>query len=80
MIHNLCSTQCLSSLVELYASHNELTDSQQLFCLKPLINLMVVDLSFNIVSSRADYRSFSLYHLPFIKSLDGCPVVSLELF
>ena len=73
----VCARQCLSSLVELYASHNVLTDSRQLLCLKPLINLVVVDLSFNIVSSKADYRSFALYHLPCIKALDGCPVVSL---
>lgn len=67
--------QGLSSLVELYASCNELTDIRQIFCLKSLMSLMVVDLSYNPISFSDNYRPFSLYHLSFIRALDGQPVV-----
>ena len=73
-----CPLQSLSLLVELYASCNKVTDTRQLFSLKPLLNLVTVDLSFNPLSTAANYRAFALYHLSFIRALDGQPVVSIS--
>lgn len=78
-ITSLAFLKSTSSLIELYASCNNLADTRQLFHLKPLIALSVVDLSHNPLNSTADYRQFALYHLSFIKALDGQSVGSSEL-
>lgn len=75
--YGMILVQDLSSLIELYASANQISDIRQLFCLKSMTNLTVMDFSYNPISSSSGYRPFTLYHLSFIRALDGQPVVSL---
>lgn len=62
--------------MELYASCNVVSDLRQMLCLKQLVHLAIVDLTFNPITFTADYRLFSIYHLSFIKALDAEPIVS----
>ena len=63
--------------MELYASINAVSEIRQLFCLKSLLHLVVVDFTHNPIASTANYRMFAIYHLSFIRALDAQPVVSL---
>lgn len=74
---SLFSPQHLSSLTELYASSNLISTTRELFHLKPLPHLAVLDLSHNPLTTLCDnYRAFAVYHLAPLKSLDGLPIVS----
>lgn len=68
--------QQLTSLMELYISANIITNLRELFSLKCLCSLIVLDLTFNPVVSMDTYRPFVIFHLPFLKALDGRPIVS----
>ena len=70
--------QHLSSLTELYASSNLISTTRELFHLKPLPHLAVLDLSQNPLTTLCEnYRAFAVYHLAPLKSLDGLPIVSV---
>jgi hypothetical protein len=64
--------------MELYVSANAVVNLRELFSLKSLSCLVVLDLMFNPVVSINTYRSFVIFHLPFLKALDGRPIVSVE--
>lgn len=64
--------------MELYISANNINNQRELFYLKSLCCLIVLDLTFNPVATMESYRSFAVFHLPFLKALDGRPIVSME--
>ena len=68
--------QQLTSLMELYVSANVVSNLRELFSLKSLACLVVLDLSLNPVARKDTYRSFVVYHLSFLKALDGRIIVS----
>lgn len=75
--------QQLTSLMELYVSANLVSNLRELFSLKSLGCLIVLDLSLNPVACHNTYRSFVVYHLSFLKALDGRTIVSgylMQLF
>ena len=63
--------------MELYVSANSLSSLRELFCLKSLSCLVVLDLTFNPVVSLHTYRPFVVFHLTFLKALDGRPIVCI---
>jgi Leucine-rich repeat (LRR) protein len=69
------STNKQSFLIEFYASYNQIKNLRDIFHLKHLNALLILDLYGNPISSEANrhhyYRLFSVYHLKMIKSLDG---------
>jgi Leucine-rich repeat (LRR) protein len=60
-----------TSLIEFYASFNQLKNLRDVFHLKNVTNLTLCDLSGNPISKNAKYRLFIIYHLKNLKSLDG---------
>jgi Leucine-rich repeat (LRR) protein len=61
----------LTSLMELYVSFNKIRTLRDVFNLKPLNSLIILDLWANDMCEEAKYRSFVIYNLRFLKSLDG---------
>ena len=51
---------------------------RQLFVLKALTSLLVLDLTFNPVTAAETYRLFVIFHFHSLKALDGCTVVSVS--
>jgi len=70
-IDSLDSFQALQNLVELYLSNNLIEDVRAVLKLKPLVKLIVLDLSGNPACSSMDYRLYTLFHLRRLKVLDG---------
>ncbi|XP_072193456.1 leucine-rich repeat-containing protein 9 [Excalfactoria chinensis] len=67
------------SLIELYISNNCISTSQEIYHLKGLTNLIILDMSGNrIVWKQDNYRLFVLFHLPFLQALDGISVEPAE--
>lgn len=73
----------LPALVELYASFNRIGNQREIFNLKPLNGLVVLDLSSNpmceLQETPKKYRLFVVYHLRNLKSLDGLSIESVEI-
>ena len=69
----------LPLLIELYASFNQLRQLRDIFDLKHLYNLAILDLAANPMCAESNYRLFAIYNLKFLKSLDGALVESSEL-
>lgn len=72
----------LPSIIELYASFNKLANQRELFHLKPLNGLVILDLSSNPMCQQEmpkKYRLFVIYHLRNLKSLDGLSIEPNEL-
>lgn len=65
--------------MELYVSGNNISKLRELFSLKALTCLIVLDLSLNPVVSMDTYRHFVVFHLTSLKALDGRPIVSINL-
>ena len=61
----------LTSLIELYASFNQIRNLRDIFHLKQLNSLLILDLWSNSMCSDPKYRLFLIYNLKFLKSLDG---------
>uniref|UniRef100_A0A8B9C9X5 Leucine rich repeat containing 9 n=1 Tax=Anser brachyrhynchus TaxID=132585 RepID=A0A8B9C9X5_9AVES len=60
------------SLIELYISNNCVSTNREMYHLKSLTNLIILDMSGNtIVWKQDNYRLFVLFHLPSLKALDG---------
>ena len=76
-LSNLQDLQHLTSLMELYLSANMVSSLRELFTFKSLCSLIVLDLTFNPVVTMDTYRPFVVFHLPFLKALDGRPIVSM---
>lgn len=68
----------LPSLIEFYASLNEIKNLREIFHLKVLNGLAVLDLCSNPMSNDSKYRLFLIYHLKNLKSLDGSPIEPSE--
>uniref|UniRef100_A0A8C2Y7E4 Leucine-rich repeat-containing protein 9-like n=1 Tax=Coturnix japonica TaxID=93934 RepID=A0A8C2Y7E4_COTJA len=63
------------ALIELYISNNCISMSQEIYHLKGLTKLIILDMSGNrIVWKQDNYRLFVLFHLPFLQALDGISV------
>ncbi|KAM7109352.1 LOW QUALITY PROTEIN: leucine-rich repeat-containing protein 9 [Ciconia maguari] len=59
------------SLIKLYISNNFVYTNQEIHHLKGLTNLIILDMSRNIVWKKGHYQLFVLFHLPSLKALDG---------
>jgi Leucine-rich repeat (LRR) protein len=75
-VASLAGIEACTSLVELYASNNRIASLDDILFLKPLDQLVIVDLSGNPIAAarprrRTEYRSFVVYQLRKLKILDG---------
>ncbi|XP_073494840.1 leucine-rich repeat-containing protein 9 isoform X2 [Phyllobates terribilis] len=78
-ISSLAGLQKASSLIELYLSHNQICNNQEIYHLKGLNNLVILDLYSNPISVNHDnYRLFVIFHLSSLKALDGSAVDPVE--
>ena len=68
----------LPSIIELYASFNQLKNLRDIYHLKTLNVLAVLDLWCNPMCKDSKYRLFVIYHLKNIKALDGNTIESGE--
>jgi len=60
-----------SALTELFVGNNKLLFLREVFYLKCLANLVILDMFGNSMSQVENYRLFVVYHLQNLKSLDG---------
>ncbi|OCT68507.1 leucine-rich repeat-containing protein 9 isoform X2 [Xenopus laevis] len=66
-------------LIELYLSNNCIGSNQEIYCLKGLNNLVILDMWGNpILLKHENYRLFVIFHLSAIKALDGVAVEASE--
>ncbi|XP_073427348.1 leucine-rich repeat-containing protein 9 isoform X2 [Dendrobates tinctorius] len=78
-IRSLTGLQKASSLIELYLSNNQICSNQEIYHLKGLNNLVILDLYSNPISVNHDnYRLFVIFHLSSLKALDGSAVDPVE--
>ncbi|TPX32417.1 hypothetical protein SmJEL517_g04464 [Synchytrium microbalum] len=68
----------MSSLLELYVANNDVEDLHNVFPLKELPRLIVLDLAGNAAALQSGYRLFSIFHLPRLKILDGSTITPVE--
>lgn len=66
--------------MELYISDNLVSSLRELFSLKSLTCLIVLDMTFNPVVFVENYRPFIVFHLTALKALDGRPIVSACMY
>jgi Leucine-rich repeat (LRR) protein len=66
-------------LIELYASFNHLDNLRDLFHLKGMQALTIVDFGANQMCLAGRYRQFVIYHLKSVKSLDGDTIEPFEI-
>lgn len=69
----------LPALVEFYASFNQLKNIRDVFHLKGLPSLAILDLWCNPMCADTKYRLFVIYHLKLLKSIDGSIIEPSEL-
>lgn len=69
----------LPNLIELYASFNKIKSIREVFHLKQLSSLLILDLWSNPMCVDPKYRLFLIYNLKSLKSLDGFLIESSEL-
>ncbi|XP_069806493.1 leucine-rich repeat-containing protein 9 isoform X1 [Dendropsophus ebraccatus] len=78
-ISSLAGLQKAHSLIELYLSNNQICNNQEIYHLKSLNNLVILDLYSNPISLKHDnYRLFVIFHLTPLKALDGSAVDPVE--
>lgn len=76
---SLAGLQNSQSLVELYIGNNHITNIREIFLLKQLPSLVILDMYGNPVTTEADnYRLFVVYHLKALKALDGVAIEAQE--
>ncbi|KAK3554466.1 hypothetical protein QTP70_023488 [Hemibagrus guttatus] len=74
-ISSLQGVQRLHFLFELYVSNNNISTSRDIYHLKTLSNLIILDLYGNPLTRTLDnYRAYVIFHLPSLKALDGTAV------
>ncbi|CAK8686447.1 unnamed protein product [Clavelina lepadiformis] len=66
------------SLVELYLGNNRVGNIREVFHLKALSSLVILDLHGNTVVQSDNYRLFVVYHIHSLKALDGNAIESNE--
>nr|CAB3263538.1 leucine-rich repeat-containing protein 9-like [Phallusia mammillata] len=64
----------INSIVELYIGNNRVSNIREIFHLKGLTSLVILDLYGNPVVQSDNYRLFIIYHLPYLKALDGSAI------
>uniref|UniRef100_H2Z1T9 Uncharacterized protein n=1 Tax=Ciona savignyi TaxID=51511 RepID=H2Z1T9_CIOSA len=67
-----------TSLVELYLGNNRVSNIREVFHLKTLSSLVILDLYGNPVVQSDNYRLFVVYHLQNLKALDGNAIENSE--
>uniref|UniRef100_A0A8D0H1M9 Leucine rich repeat containing 9 n=1 Tax=Sphenodon punctatus TaxID=8508 RepID=A0A8D0H1M9_SPHPU len=79
-IISLVGLQKAYALIELYISNNYISTTQEIYHLKGLNYLVILDMFGNlIVWKQENYRLFVIFHLPSLKALDGTAVESTEV-
>ncbi|XP_065844626.1 leucine-rich repeat-containing protein 9-like isoform X3 [Oscarella lobularis] len=74
-----CLQKCLS-LSQLYLAHNFVGTTRDVLSLKPLDNLVALDLNGNPVTKNVEeYRLVTIFHLKSLKALDNCVIDSTEI-
>ncbi|XP_037343021.2 leucine-rich repeat-containing protein 9 [Pungitius pungitius] len=67
------------SLLELYIGNNRISTSRDIYYLKGLTNLIILDLYGNPLAEKLEnYRIYVVFHLPSLKALDGLAVEVTE--
>ncbi|GLD62379.1 leucine-rich repeat-containing protein 9-like protein, partial [Lates japonicus] len=78
-ISSLHGIQRVRSLLELYIGDNQISTSRDIYYLKGLTNLIILDLYGNpLVEKLENYRIYVVFHLPSLKALDGTAVEVTE--
>uniref|UniRef100_A0A3B4XI37 Leucine rich repeat containing 9 n=1 Tax=Seriola lalandi dorsalis TaxID=1841481 RepID=A0A3B4XI37_SERLL len=78
-ISSLHGIQRVRSVLELYIGNNEISTSRDIYYLKGLTNLIILDLYGNpLVERLENYRIYVVFHLPSLKALDGIEVTECE--
>ncbi|XP_051873980.1 leucine-rich repeat-containing protein 9 [Pristis pectinata] len=71
-ISSLRGLQKLYTLTELYLGNNHINNNCEVYHLKGMENLVILDFYGNpLVTKQEHYRLFVIYHLPALKALDG---------
>ncbi|XP_062326280.1 leucine-rich repeat-containing protein 9 [Osmerus eperlanus] len=79
LIGSLSGMQRARSLFELYVGNNNISTTRDIYHLKALTNLIILDLFGNpLVEKLEHYRIYVVFHLPSLKALDGIAVDVLE--
>ncbi|XP_043553199.1 leucine-rich repeat-containing protein 9 [Chiloscyllium plagiosum] len=80
--NNICSLRCLQkiyTLIELYLGNNLIVNNCEIYHLKGMENLVILDLYGNpLVCKQEHYRLFVIYHLPSLRAFDGNVVEPAE--
>uniref|UniRef100_A0A8C0PE48 U2A'/phosphoprotein 32 family A C-terminal domain-containing protein n=1 Tax=Canis lupus familiaris TaxID=9615 RepID=A0A8C0PE48_CANLF len=78
-ITSLSGLQKALTLIELYISNNYIALNQEIYNLKGLCNLVILDMHGNIIVwNQENYRLFVIFHLPELKALDGISIEAPE--
>ncbi|XP_074516923.1 leucine-rich repeat-containing protein 9 isoform X1 [Sebastes fasciatus] len=78
-ISSLHGIQRARSLLELCIGNNQISTSRDIYYLKGLTNLIILDLYGNpLVEKLENYRIYVVFHLPSLKALDGIAVEATE--
>ncbi|XP_035243517.1 leucine-rich repeat-containing protein 9 isoform X2 [Anguilla anguilla] len=76
-ISSLQGVQRARSLFEFYIGNNRISTTRDVYHLKSLTNLIILDLYGNpLVEKQENYRIYVVFHLPSLKALDGVAVTS----
>ncbi|CAO2586559.1 Leucine-rich repeat-containing protein 9 [Lemmus lemmus] len=79
-ITSLSALQKTFTLIELYISNNYIAVNQEIYNLKGLCNLVILDIYGNIIIwNQENYRLFVIFHLPELKALDGLSIEPPEI-
>lgn len=74
-VTTLSSLKKATSLLEIYAGNNQISQLREIFYLKNISSLLILDCIGNPFADESNhYRLFLIYHLQNIKALDGIPV------
>ncbi|KAJ3065950.1 Leucine-rich repeat-containing protein 9 [Podochytrium sp. JEL0797] len=68
----------MSSLMEFYIGNNCICDLYNIFPLKELPRLIILDVTGNQVCQQNHYRMFTIFHLSRLKILDGASITAKE--
>ncbi|XP_055025567.2 leucine-rich repeat-containing protein 9 isoform X2 [Misgurnus anguillicaudatus] len=78
IISSLHGFQRSRALIELYIGNNEISTSREIFYLKALSSLIILDLHGNPLVKLENYRIYMVFHLPSLRALDGVAVEMCE--
>ncbi|XP_051504244.1 leucine-rich repeat-containing protein 9 [Myxocyprinus asiaticus] len=79
IISSLHGLQRSRSLIELYVGNNDISTTRDIYHLKALSSLIILDLYGNpLVNKLENYRIYMVFHLPALKALDGVAVEMCE--